>query len=349
MPTLDLNLSLDITPITTLELPNDGKVVVKLQGAVDVPEPLLAQQIWDAARAAVEKGRARLQASMDKAEAKGASADKIQKYIDKCFDYIEEKAAKKIQETISAYLKMHKTYKIVQKQDVAKTASTGTKIVLNIVRLVISGGMDIAAWSSLGKTPISAAKYMHKALVKIEEVDDKTRKSVTDANTYYREKVMKGKEGKFAKFKKLFSDPMKKAKTNVEDMQKRLARAEDPCHQMSAVIQQLLEKQDAGETSPKVEAKLNKLLFSVSNTMERVTPANASLKKQFKVMTLLEKDLKVIKEQSKKGFKLEDKQEDSLKDKMKKLKKQADDNGIKDWVGAARTTATLAKELAALL
>ena len=194
MPTLDLNLSLDITPITTLELPDDGKVVVKLQGAVDVPEPLLAQQIWDAARAAVEKGRARLQDSMDKAEAKGASADKIQKYIDKCFDYIEQKAAKKIQETINAYLKMHKTYKIVKKQDVAKTASTGTKIVLNIVRLVISGGMDIAAWSSLGKTLISAAKYMHKALVKIEEVDEKTQKSVTDANAYYREKVMKGRQ-----------------------------------------------------------------------------------------------------------------------------------------------------------
>ena len=209
MPTLDLNLSLDITPNTTLNLPDDGKVVVKLQGSVDVPEPLLAQQIWDAARAAVEKGRVRLQASMDKAEAKatakGVSADKIQKYIDKCFEYIEEKTAKKIKDTINAYLKMHKTYKIVKKQDVAKTASTSTKIVLNIARLVITGGMDITSWASLAKTLLGAAKYMHKALIKIEEVDEKTQKSVTDANTYYREKVIKGKEGKFAKFKKFYS------------------------------------------------------------------------------------------------------------------------------------------------
>ena len=349
MPTLDLNLSLDITPNTTLDLPDDGKVIVKLQGSVDVPEPLLAQQIWDAAREAVEKGRVRLQTAMDKAEEKGASADKIQKYIDKCFEYIEEKAAKKIKETVNSYLKMHKTYKLVKKQDVAKTASTGTKIVLNIVRLVISAGMDISAWASMAKTLVSAAKYMHKALVKIEEVDAKTQQSVTDANIFYREKVMKGKLGKFGKFKKLFSDPMKKSKSNLEDMQKRLARAEDPCHQMSAVIQQLLEKQDAGLTSPKVEAKLNKLLFSVSDTMEGVTLANASLKKQLKVLALLEKELKVIKEESKNGFELKDKQQDSLKDKMKKLKKEADNNGIKDWVSAARSSATLAKELAALL
>ena len=75
MPTLDLKLKLDITPKTSFALPNDGKVIIGLKGSVDVPEPLLAQQIWDAAKAAVDKGKVKLQEAMVKAEAKGASPD----------------------------------------------------------------------------------------------------------------------------------------------------------------------------------------------------------------------------------------------------------------------------------
>ena len=349
MPTLDLKLKLDITPKTSLTLPNDGKVIIGLKGSVDVPEPLLAQQIWDAAKAAVDKGKVKLQEAMVKAEAKGASPDKIQKYIDKTFDYIQERANKAVDETIDAYMKMNSTYTLVKRQDVSMVAKSGTAVVLSVVRLVITAGADLSAWQSLGSTLYDSAKYLYKALVKIEEVDNKTKESVRDADKYYREKVMKGKESFFEKFKKFFSDPLTNASTDVEDMQKRLARAEAPCHKMAATIQKLLELQDEGNVDPKVEKKLNLLLISVSDTMSNVTPANASLKKQQKILTLLQKDLKQIKSKSKKDLEIDDKQKDSLADNAKKLKKAADDNGVNNWYEAAKNTVDLAKELSKLL
>ena len=102
-------------------------------------------------------------------------------------------------------MKMNSTYTLVKRQDVSMVAKSGTAVVLSVVRLVITAGADLSAWQSFGSTLYDSANYLYKALVKIEEVDNKTKESIRDADKYYREKVMKGKELFFEKFKKLFS------------------------------------------------------------------------------------------------------------------------------------------------
>ena len=148
----------------------------------------------------------------------------------------------------------------------------------------------------------------------------------------------------------MFKDPLKDANASTKDLQKRLARAEKPCHEMAAVIQELLEKQDLGQSNPKIEAQLNKLLISVSDTMEKVTKANRTLSKANAALKDLENDLKAFKDEKGKSPKqiLGPKMTQITK-KAQEMKKFADDRAISDWATAANNTYKLANELAALL
>ncbi len=71
MATFNLNLQRDITPKTSLTIPGDGKVIVEITGDIDVPEPLLAQQIWDAAKEVVDSGKKTLKKKFKAGEAAG--------------------------------------------------------------------------------------------------------------------------------------------------------------------------------------------------------------------------------------------------------------------------------------
>jgi hypothetical protein len=350
MPSLSVNLQLDITPKTKLTIPGDGKVSVQLNGEVDVPEPLFAQQIWDSVRDVVEAEKNRLQKSFKKGEKSGWGDSEVQKAISESLDNIGNKANKAVRKTVKELASTNETYSIVKKQDVAKVALSTTSIALNITRLVISGGTDIMAWACLGKSLYDSANYLYNAVKDIEKVDKETRKKVGKAEKYYRSTVMAGKETVWNKFCTLFSDPLSKSTTATGDMTKRLARAEKPCHDMAKVAQGLLELQDKGENSKKVEKKLDKLLTNISDTMAKVTPAKKSLEKMKKELTALESDLKKFKGKDK-SMVSEIMKKDGVKKISKRcssLKKYADDNAVSDWCDAASNLATLGKELAAL-
>jgi hypothetical protein len=347
MPILDLKQRFDITPKTSLPIPGDGRVSFALQGSIDVPNPLVAQQIYDAVGKIAGKAKTVLQTRFDEGADKGWDEARCTKVAASVLDNFYEKATKAIDKVIDSYVKMNSDCKVLKVQDYAKVASTATSVVLKITRLVISGGTDIMAWASLAKTIYDSAIYLQKAISDIPTMDKKTRASVEKACKYYKDKYLKNRESTWDRFKKFFSDPLTNAKGDMDTLSKRLIRAEKPCHEMSRAIEAALRLQDSGEVSDAQAKKLHKLLVAVSNTMGKVTPAKNNIEKMVETMGLLEADIQKFKSKNKpkKGTPFQHVKKNMDK-KVKELKKWTGDRAVGDWASAASNVANIAREFA---
>ena len=347
MPILDLKQRFDITPTTALLLPGNGRVEFALDGSIDVPNPLVAQQIYDALKKISIKAEEVLQNRFDAGAHKGWKESQSAKAIDSVLNNFYDRATKAIDKVIHDYVKMNADFKVIQRQDYAKVASTSTSVVLKVGKLVISGGTDVVAWASLAKTIYKAAKLLHDAVADIPKVDEKSREAVQKACKYYREKYLRSQESTWDKFKKRFSDPLKKAKENNEKLQTRLVRAEKPCHQMAEAIEAGLRLQDQGEVTEEQARKLNQLLIAVSETMGKVEDAKENLENMRLTMELLDADIDKFKTKNKpkKSTPFEH-VKNNMDKKVKELKKWTDERAVKDWASAAKNVAKIAKDFA---
>ena len=347
MPILDLQQRFDITPTTRLPLPGNGRVEFTLDGSIDVPNPLVAQQIYDALQKISYRAEEVLQERFDAGAHKSWNEKQSAKAIDSVLNNFYDRAAKAIDKVIDDYVQMNANFKITQRQKYAKAASTSTQIGLKVTRLAISGGLDVSAWASLAKTIYKAAKDLKEAVADIPKVDEKSRESVQKACKYYREKYLKSKEKTWEKFKKRFSDPLKKAKEDTKKLETRLVRAEKPCHQMAEAIEAGLRLQDQGEVTDEQAQKLNQLLIAVSETMGKVETAKENLENMLLTMELLDTDIERFKTKNKPK---KDTQFEHVKNnmdkKVKELKKWTDERAVKDWASAAKNVAKIAKEFA---
>ena len=350
MPVLKLQREMDLTPKTSLKISGNGKVVIEISASIDVPEPLLAQQIVDSVNYVAEKAKKKLQKKVTEGETAGWSDKDLEKNIQSFLEKLEKKVNRAINDTINDLFETDETYKIVKKQDIATAVSTSTSLAVNITKLVVTGGTDVSSWVSLAKTLYDAATYLEKVYAKIDDVSKKSIKSVQEAEKYYRTKVFTNKESSWDKFCRFFSDPLSKAKTNCGDLRKKLARSEKPCHDMAKVIEKILTEQDAGNADPKLEKKLDKLLKSVSSTMSNVTPAKDIMRKLDKKIGKIEGELKKLKANKKEPLDkiMSKKTQDQIQKDCKDLKKYAEDNSLSDWASAAQNTIDLAKEVAKL-
>jgi chemotaxis regulatin CheY-phosphate phosphatase CheZ len=332
MPVVKLSKEIDLTPKTSLNISGNGKVIIEVSASIDVPEPLLAQQIVDAVDYVATKASKKIQDKVSAGEKEGWDDEDLDKFIGSYLVKLEKKINRAVNDTINDLI------------------STSTSLAVNITKLVVTGGTDVTSWASLAKTLHDAATYLEKVYAKIEDVSEKSIKSVKASEKYYRTKVFTNKESSWDKFCKFFSDPLSNAKGSCGDLRKKLVRSEKPCHDMSKVIQKILTDQDAGDSSPDLEKKLDKLLQSVTGTMTKATLAKDVMRKLDKKIGKIEADLKKLK--GKKGGALDkylDKktQEKIAKD-CKDLKKYSEDNALAEWGAAANATINLAKEVAKL-
>jgi hypothetical protein len=323
-----------------------------LLGSIDVPEPLFAQQIWDSVTSVVNKGQNKLQKATSTGENNGWTETDLAKQIAATIEKIDKRSVRAVKDVIKGLTEVEDTYSIVQKQDVATAVSTGSSLSISITRLVISGGTDLISWTSLVRTLYKTAKYLDTALQDVSKLESKTLLSVRAVEDYYRKKVFKGKEGAWNKFRSKSSTLMKKAKSNTENLRNRIARAEKPCHDMAKIIQRILQNQDSGDSSTALESKLNILLISVSDTMEKVTPAKDSMRKTHSRLEKLEATLKKWKtggkkeEQTMDGFIEKNKQE--MVRHLDDLKKYGKKNSVAKWVSSAKNMSKLAIEFSKL-
>jgi chemotaxis regulatin CheY-phosphate phosphatase CheZ len=350
MPVVKLSKEIDLTPKTSLNISGNGKVIIEVSASIDVPEPLLAQQIVDAVDYVATKASKKIQDKVSAGEKEGWDDEDLDKFIGSYLVKLEKKINRAVNDTINDLIEMGEAYAIIKKQDIATAVSTSTSLAVNITKLVVTGGTDVTSWASLAKTLHDAATYLEKVYAKIEDVSEKSIKSVKASEKYYRTKVFTNKESSWDKFCKFFSDPLSNAKGSCGDLRKKLVRSEKPCHDMSKVIQKILTDQDAGDSSPDLEKKLDKLLQSVTGTMTKATLAKDVMRKLDKKIGKIEADLKKLK--GKKGGALDkylDKktQEKIAKD-CKDLKKYSEDNALAEWGAAANATINLAKEVAKL-
>ena len=128
MPTLELKQQFDITPKTKLPIPGDGRIRFALQGSIDVPNPLVAQQIYDATKKIADKAKAALQTKFDDGAVKGWSEAKCGKVAASVLDSFYDRATKAIDKVVDAYVKMNSDYKILSRQDYAKAAASTTSM-----------------------------------------------------------------------------------------------------------------------------------------------------------------------------------------------------------------------------
>ena len=79
MPVLKLQREMDLTPKTSLKISGNGKVVIEISASIDVPEPLLAQQIVDSVNYVAEKAKKKLQKKVTEGETAGWSDKDLEK------------------------------------------------------------------------------------------------------------------------------------------------------------------------------------------------------------------------------------------------------------------------------
>ena len=122
MPILDLQQRFDITPTTRLPLPGNGRVEFTLDGSIDVPNPLVAQQIYDALQKISYRAEEVLQERFDAGAHKSWNEKQSAKAIDSVLNNFYDRAAKAIDKVIDDYVQMNANFKITQRQKYAKSS-----------------------------------------------------------------------------------------------------------------------------------------------------------------------------------------------------------------------------------